>query len=171
MNHYLEEVDTRSNPVLEDWKTNAAQEMHEHLSLYLNAVVRRPLGKLLDFLESTESLILSHQGDGLGKIASMPSHSKSTFRKVLAGYDVKEIRRGIEALRKRVEKHFGGEEGGVTGAAGSTGGGELVKKVLKACEAYYEGVGERILRVSRDVYDGEVVAEWGAKDVEAAFRR
>jgi hypothetical protein len=55
MNHYLEEVDTRSNPVLEDWGQNAAQEMEEHMSLYLGAVIRRPLGKLLDFLESTES--------------------------------------------------------------------------------------------------------------------
>jgi len=165
MNHYLEEVDTRSNPVLEDWKTNAQQEMNEHMTLYLGAVIRRPLGKLLDFLESTESLMLSRQpGDSLGKISNMPSHSKSTFRKVLANYDSKEIRRGIEALRKRVEKHFGGEEG-------AAGGEALVKKVLSACEGFYEQVGERILVVSRDVYDGEVVAEWGRKDVEGAFRK
>jgi hypothetical protein len=108
MNHYLEEVDARANPVLEDWKQSAAQEMEEHMSLYLGAVIRRPLGKLLDFLESTESLMLSRQPDDPpSKISGMPSHSKATFKKILAGYDSKEIRKGIEALKKRVEKHFG----------------------------------------------------------------
>src|SRR5262249_32063933 len=61
MNHYVEEVDTHSNPVLEDWKQNAAREMNEHMTLYVGAVIRRPLGKLLDFLESTESLMNSRQ--------------------------------------------------------------------------------------------------------------
>ncbi|KAE9370425.1 hypothetical protein N431DRAFT_484644 [Stipitochalara longipes BDJ] len=163
MNHYLEEVDTRGNPVLEDWKQNAAQEMEEHMSLYLGAVIRRPLGKLLDFLESTESLMLSRQPDEPpSKISGMPSHSKATFKKILAGYDSKEIRKGIEALKKRVEKHFGdADDPGLSRA--------LVAKVIQNCEKYYEKVEDRILTISRDVYDGEI-AEWNRADVSAAFR-
>jgi hypothetical protein len=165
MNHYLEEVDARSNVVLEDWKQNAAQEMEEHMSLYLGAVIRRPLGKLLDFLESTESLMLSRQpGESALKISGMPSHSKSTFKKVLASYDSKEIRRGIEALKKRVEKHFGDADD-----PGLSRG--LVAKVIQNCEKYYEKVEDRILTISRDVYDGDVIAEWARADVSAAFRK
>ncbi|TVY36997.1 Exocyst complex component [Lachnellula subtilissima] len=165
MNHYLEEVDARNNPVLEDWKQNAAQEMHEHMSLYLGAVIRRPLGKLLDFLESTESLMLSRQpGEPMSQISGMPSHSKSTFKKILAGYDSKEIRRGIETLKKRVEKHFGdADDPGLSR--------NLVAKVIQNCEQYYEKVGDRILTISRDVYDGDVIAEWTKGDVSAAFRK
>jgi hypothetical protein len=164
MNHYLEEVDTRSNPVLEDWKQSAAQEMEEHMSLYLGAVIRRPLGKLLDFLESTESLMLSRQpGEPASKISSMPSHSKSTFRKILAGYDSKEIRKGIETLKKRVEKHFGDADD-----PGLSRG--LVLKVQQNCEKYYEKVEDRILTISRDVYDGDVIAEWTRTDVSTTFR-
>lgn len=164
MNHYLEEVDTRSNPVLEDWKQNAAQEMEEHMSLYLGAVIRRPLGKLLDYLESTESLILSRQpGDQASRISSMPSHSKATFSKVLAGYDSKEIRKGIETLKRRVDKHFGDADD-----PGLSRG--LVFKVQQNCEKYYEKVEDRILTISRDVYDGEVNIEWTRADVSAAFR-
>lgn len=164
MNHYLEEVDTRSNPVLEDWKQSAAQEMDEHMSLYLGAVIRRPLGKLLDFLESTESLMLQRQpGEPASKISSMPSHSKITFRKVLAGYDSKEIRKGIETLKRRVEKHFGDADD-----PGLSRG--LVLKVQQNCEKYYEKVEDRILTISRDVYDGEVMAEWSRQDVSTAFR-
>lgn len=165
MNHYLEEVVVGSNPVLEEWRETASQEMEEHMSLYLGAVVRRPLGKLLDFLESTESLMLSRQpGESASKISSMPSHSKSTFKKILAGYDAKEIRKGIETLKKRVEKHFGdADDPGLSR--------ELVIKVHQQCERFYEKVDNRILTISRDVYDGEVVAEWTRADISAAFRK
>jgi hypothetical protein len=164
MNHYLEEVDDRSNHVLEEWKHNAEQEMEEHMSLYLGAVIRRPLGKLLDFLESTESLILSHQpGETSSKISNMPSHSKLTFKKILAGYDSKEIKKGIETLKRRVDKHFGdADDPGLSRS--------LVLKVQQNCEKYYEKVEDRILTISRDVYDGDVIAEWTRADVSTAFR-
>ena len=47
MNHYVEEVDDQGASVLREWKAKAAEEMAEHLQLYLGAVIRRPLGKLL----------------------------------------------------------------------------------------------------------------------------
>jgi hypothetical protein len=47
MNHYMEEVDTRSDPILVAWKYKAEEEMGEHMDLYVDAVIRRPLGKLL----------------------------------------------------------------------------------------------------------------------------
>lgn len=47
MNHYLEEVDAHDDSVLLDWKTKARDEMNEHMGLYVDAVIRRPLGKLL----------------------------------------------------------------------------------------------------------------------------
>ena len=165
MNHYLEEVDTRSNPALEDWKQNATQEMDEHMSLYVGAVIRRPLGKLLDFLESTESLVLSRQaGEPASKISEMPSHSKTTFKKVLANYESKEIKRGIETLKKRVEKHFGDTDD----PALSRG---LVTKVQQNCEKHYEKVEDRILTISRDVYDGDIIPEFTKAEIAAAFRK
>jgi hypothetical protein len=47
MNHYMEEVDSRDDSVLEFWKVKAHDEYSEHLNLYVDAVIRRPLGKLL----------------------------------------------------------------------------------------------------------------------------
>jgi len=165
MNHYLEEVDARSNPALEDWKQNATQEMDEHMSLYVGAVIRRPLGKLLDFLESTESLIISRQpGEPASMISGMPSHSKTTFKKVLAGYESKEVKKGIETLKKRVEKHFGD-----TDDPGLSRG--LVAKVQQNCERYYEKVEDRILTISRDVYDGDIIPEFTKAEIAAAFRK
>jgi hypothetical protein len=47
MNHYMEEVDARPDTVLDYWKAKAQEEYNEHMNLYVDAVIRRPLGKLL----------------------------------------------------------------------------------------------------------------------------
>jgi hypothetical protein len=108
--------------------------------------------------------MLSRQpGEPASNISNMPSHSKSTFRKILAGYDSKEIRKGIETLKRRVEKHFGDADD-----PGLSRG--LVSKVQQNCEKFYEKVEDRILTISRDVYEGDIVAEWIRADVSAAFR-
>lgn len=175
MNHYVEEVHPRSNPVLEDWKARATQEMAEHMELYLSAVIRRPLGKLLDFLESTESLLLVNvpagAGTGIGgssnnpsSIATRASHSRSTFKKLLSAHDSREIRRGIETLRKRVEKHFGDADEAELSRA-------LVAKVLKQCEAFYIGIRERLGKVITEVYEDSLEMDWKREDVVVAFRR
>ena len=164
MNHYIEGVAVRNNPVLEDWNFRARAEMNEHLELYLAAVIRRPLGKLLDFLESTESL-LRNNPNSPQSIATRASHSRSTFKKVLAGYDAKEIKRGIDTLKKRIEKHFG--EGDDTPGLSR----ELITKVCKECEARYLDVGERVGKVVKEVYDGSLEVEWRREDVVGAFRK
>lgn len=160
MNHFAEETDTKGLEVLEIWKENANTEYTEHMALYLAAVMRRPLGKLLDTLENIEAQLAS--GKSAPAIVAQPSNSKDAFNKVLGNYDSKEVRKGIEALRKRVEKHFGDEEQG--------GSSALVGKVWGECEGYYSGVDGRIGRIVTDVYGGDVLFEWPRADVKAAFR-
>lgn len=164
MNHYIEEVAVRNNPVLEDWNFRARAEMNEHMELYLAAVIRRPLGKLLDFLESTESLIRNNSGSPTS-IATRASHSRSTFKKILSNYDAKEIKRGIDTLKKRVDKHFG--DGDDTAGLSR----ELVIKVFKECESTYLQIGDRVNKVVKDVYESSLEVEWKREDVISAFRR
>lgn len=47
MHYYRECVDAHGNLMLIDFKTKAQTLFSEHLGLYIKAVVRRPLGKLL----------------------------------------------------------------------------------------------------------------------------
>lgn len=162
MNHYIEEVDAKGNVVLEEWREKAVREMSEHMGLYLGAVIRRPLGKLLDFLESTESLLLTEPSPPT--IANRASHSRSTFKKILSNYDAKEIRRGIETLKKRVDKHFGDADDPNLSRS-------LVQRVLKECESSYLAVSERTRKINESVYEGSLELEWRRDDVVAAFRR
>jgi exocyst complex component 1 len=46
-NHYVEHVDPRGDQVLEEGKKKALEQYEEHLSLYVDAVIRRPLGKIM----------------------------------------------------------------------------------------------------------------------------
>jgi len=47
MNHYVEHVDERGNAALAEGKKKARSDLDEHLSLYVDAVIRRPLGKIM----------------------------------------------------------------------------------------------------------------------------
>ncbi|MCJ1312172.1 hypothetical protein MMC25_005846 [Agyrium rufum] len=163
MNHYVEEVEVRENGVLAEWKDRAFAEMDEHLALYLSAVLRRPLGKLLDFIESSDTLLQSLTDPRA--LANRPSHSKSAWKKLIVHYDAKEIRRGAETLKKRVEKHFSEGDDAVLAR-------DLVTKVWKECDARYRIVRKRTEELSRDVYEGDVCdIEWRIDDVAAIFRK
>lgn len=87
------------------------------------------------------------------------------FKKILSNYDAKEIRRGIETLKKRVEKHFG-EGDDIAGLSR-----DLVMKVCKECEARYLDIVERVSKAVREVYEGTLEVEWRREDVVAAFRK
>lgn len=103
------------------------------------------------------------------QITSRPTYSRKAARNVLSSYDSKELRRGIDQLRARIEKHFihGDEE------AKSR---ELVALVSKECERAYEKTVHRIEEMIRELYpptEGEknVEAEFGLTDVHSGFRR
>ncbi|CEL05920.1 hypothetical protein ASPCAL07032 [Aspergillus calidoustus] len=162
MNHYIEEVDVRNLPVLERWRDRAQQDLQEHLKLYLDSVIHRPLGKLLDFIDSAGNLISTTSNPA--DIASRPSHSRSVAKKVLATYDIKEIKRGIEMLKKRVEKHFGdADDPGLSRS--------LVIKVLRECEGRYERAYDETQGVLHAVYEGQLELEWRKEDAIAMFRK
>lgn len=164
MNHYLEEVDPRRNPVLEEWKEKAAQEFDENLGRYVAAVMSRPLKHLLLFLDSVETAMLTlAEGVPRSTIAQNSRQSKIAFQQILAEHDSKYVRNGISALKKRVEKHFGdADDPGLSRA--------LVAKVLEACERYFDDVDERVRAISSDVYDGVPTIEWTKSDISSSFR-
>ena len=163
MNHYMEEVDARSDPVLSDWMTKAQDDYREHIDLYVDAVIRRPLGKLLEFIESTETL-LNQPGASPQSIAQRSSHSRSVFKKLVHANDAKEVKKGIEALKKRVDKHFGDADDPSISR-------NLVAKVFVECEKKYNDTHERTVRIGQDVYGGEVEIDWGTAEVRNAFRK
>ena len=162
-NHYIEEVETHSNVVLEEWKEKAQHEFHTHCSHYVEAVIRRPLGKWLEFLESTETLLKSNETSPTN-VASKPSHSRSTAKKLLAQFDLKEVRKGVETLKKRIEKHFGD-------ADEPTLSNGLIEHVFHESSSRYGAAHDRMQAIIDTVYDGELKIDWRKEEVATLFKR
>ena len=155
------------NPVLAACKQKAENSMRTHRSRYLNAIIRRPLGRLLDFLEGVE---------GDRSKSGQATYGRSAFKKVLSSYDSKTVKRDIEQLKRRVEKHFGGEgqaadDGATTQYSSGQGHARLVGEILAECEGRFGEVLERTEGVVREVYAGELEVGFSRGDVAAAFRR
>jgi hypothetical protein len=162
-NHYIEEVETHSNVVLEEWKEKAQHEFHTHCNHYVEAVIRRPIGKWLEFLESTEALLKSNEASPTN-VASKPSHSRSTAKKLLAQFDLKEVRKGVDTLKKRIEKHFGDADE----SALSQG---LVEHVFHESSGRYAAAHDRMQAIIDTVYEGDLKIDWRREEVAAIFKR
>ncbi|KAL1297335.1 hypothetical protein AAFC00_004881 [Neodothiora populina] len=166
MHHYIEEVDDggKEGSVLAEWKGKALMDRAEHMEEYVIRVVRRPLGKIMDFLEATETLLSQNMSGP--SIAARPSYSRSTTKKLLAAHDSKEIRRSIETLRKRIEKHFGESDEEQLSR-------QLVVMVCKECERRYEHILDSLQRVCKELYKEEeksVVIDWTKEDIRSGFK-
>ncbi|SMR51070.1 unnamed protein product [Zymoseptoria tritici ST99CH_1E4] len=188
MNHYIEEVDDGNREgVLAEWKGRALMERSEAMEAYVTRVLRRPLGKLLDFLDAAESILATNPSQPTA-VSSRPSYSRKALRHLLKdssnalkpsgltgshkkqeGYDARNVRQGIVDLRERVDKHFkdAGDETQIRGLTGL---------IFKECERVYEKTLERLEELVREVYpptEGEksVEIEFSRADVQAGFRR
>lgn len=161
MYHFYTEVEERGDAVLGEWRGKAMMAMAEHQEHYVSAVIRRPLGKLLDFVESTDGTPSFSAGN---HAVAHGSHSRSAFKKALSSCDSKEVRRGIETLRRRIEKHFGdGDDYG--------GSQKLIANIAGECERRYYDLLERAQRLATETYEGTVAVEFGKEDIAQGFRR
>lgn len=129
------------------------------------------------------------------------TYSKSALKKVLKEYNAKDVRKYIDALFKRVEKHFEddggtssnlgglqpgsalpssklapgstlGPDGHLNGNGGVGAGGAVVAGVWKACEEEVLRITELFLkRIGQCYANSGVSLEYGPSDVRDAFKR
>jgi len=106
------------------------------------------------------------------EVSSNSTYNRSALKKVVREFGAKDVRKHVDALFKRVEKHFTeASEKTTTEESGGIAPGTVMVGVWKACEEellkYTEGFSRRISQC----YDNGVALDYTAADVEAAFRR
>lgn len=126
---------------------DARKVYKEELEAYISDVLQRPLGRMLEFLRQQDL----QKGSTL-----KPKHMVEKLKKLVATYDLKELRRGVEALRKRVEKHF--EDNNV-----------LFDKVWHAIQAEYLSIHSRLVRFAQE-YHAENIIEVSRKDIQQLLK-
>lgn len=98
-------------------------------------------------------------------IISRSSQSKQVFKKVLQNHDGKEIKKGIEALKKRVDKHFGDGDDQVLAQ-------RLVDRILERLQDDYIQTHKRVQMLLLTVYkDQGLEMQFMVQDVNTAFRK
>jgi len=145
----------------------------ENLNAYVKIVLRRPFSKLIDYFEGIERILKTTAPT---EVSSNSSYSKSALKKVVKEYNVKDVRKHIDTLFKRVEKHFteASEKATTEDVSSSTGiaSGTVMVGVWKACEEELLRITELFSkRINQCYKDAGVGLEYSPSDVEAAFRR
>lgn len=136
----------------------------ENLSAYVKLAVRRPFSKILDFFDGVERLV---QTSGAPSVAGNSNYNKSALKRVLRDFNAKDVRKHIETLFKRVNKHFGESDDVSVFAPGTVEMG-----VWKACEEDIRSNTERFARLISQCYaDAGYGLEYTLGDVEASFKR
>ncbi|KAL7644538.1 UNVERIFIED_CONTAM: hypothetical protein RMT77_004074 [Armadillidium vulgare] len=95
-------------PGLENQRKEAKQRYQEALNAYVTQYFGRPLEKLNLFFDGVQAKVAS--GVKESEIGYQLAFSKQELRKVIKEYPGKEVKKGLEQLYKKVEKHLS-EEG------------------------------------------------------------
>ncbi|XP_035207311.1 exocyst complex component 1-like [Stegodyphus dumicola] len=95
-------------PCLETERKDAKQKYNDALQAYVTQYFGRPLEKLNLFFEGVQNKVA--QGVKENEIGYHLAFSKQELRKVIKEYPGKEVKKGLESLYKKVEKHLCEEE-------------------------------------------------------------
>lgn len=136
MNLFCEGLEQFStiNLALKNVRLNALAFYQKELKLYIDFILHRPIGKLMDFLDSIEQVLRKNPDDNPG---SKPGLSRSTLKKLLINFDTKELRKVVDTLYKRVEKHFTEEIFSQSSPANLTSNRKLIAKVWTQTETEF----------------------------------
>uniref|UniRef100_A0A0L8GAK2 Exocyst complex component Sec3 PIP2-binding N-terminal domain-containing protein n=1 Tax=Octopus bimaculoides TaxID=37653 RepID=A0A0L8GAK2_OCTBM len=93
---------------LESEKKDFKQKYLESLHKYTTSLLGRPLEKIHIFFEGVESRVAA--GVKMEEVGYQLAFSKQELRKVIKEYPGKEVKKGLEHLYRKVEKHLCEEE-------------------------------------------------------------
>ncbi|XP_073501557.1 exocyst complex component 1 isoform X5 [Phyllobates terribilis] len=93
---------------LEAEKREAKQKYNDHLQSYVIHSLGHPLEKLNIFFEGVKARVA--QGIGYDEVSYQLAFSKQELRKVIKDYPGKEVKKGLDNLYKKMDKHLCEEE-------------------------------------------------------------
>ncbi|KAF8846217.1 hypothetical protein BDN67DRAFT_960913 [Paxillus ammoniavirescens] len=170
MHYFVAEISQLESGSVTGFLKQAEVIYNENLTAYVRIVLRRPFAKLIEFFDGLERLL---QTTAPSEVQKNSNYNKSSLKKVLKEFDGKDVRKHIDVLFRRVEKHFTEAEEKTTKeeSSGITPGTVMVG-VWKACEEELQRMTESfVTRISQCYIDSGLSLEYSSTDVEAAFKR
>jgi len=169
MHYFVAEIRQQEMGSVNVFSTQAEAVYDENLNAYVKMVLRRPFSKIIDYFDGVEQLLKT---TAPSEVSSNSSYSRSALKKVVKEYDAKDVRKHVDALFKRVEKHFTEASEVTTGESSGITPGTVLVGVWKACEEELLRITEIFAKRIAQCYASTGVSlEYSAADVEAAFKR
>ncbi|KAH9450617.1 hypothetical protein H4Q26_015224 [Puccinia striiformis f. sp. tritici PST-130] len=103
MHHFVTTVSKINAPALKASLDKAREEYDHNLALYIRLVLRRPLARFIDYFQGIDELLRTTEPS---QIAQHSQYTRASLKRVISTQDKKDIRKSIETLSKRVDKHF-----------------------------------------------------------------
>ncbi|KAF8745436.1 Exocyst complex component SEC3 N-terminal PIP2 binding PH, partial [Rhizoctonia solani] len=169
MHHFVADMTQLELGAVRAFVTRAEETYHRELSAYVTFVLRRPMAKIIDYFDGVERLL---QTTAPSEISNNSNFSRSALKKVVKEYDSKDMRKNVDGLYKRVEKHFDAEEGSTIPAGHNGATAPVLVGVWNACEEQLLRLTDRWIKLIGQCYpDSGVSLEYTTGDVRAAFRK
>jgi len=170
MHHFVAEISQIEVGSVSIFVKRAEAIYDENMSAYVKIVLRRPFAKIIDYFDGIERLLKTTAPT---EVSGNSNYNKSALKKVVKEFSPKDVRKHVDVLFKRVEKHFTeASEKSTTEEGGCIAPGTVMVGAWKACEEellrYTEGFSKRITQCYSD---SGVTLDYTIGDVEAAFRR
>ncbi|OAX44413.1 hypothetical protein K503DRAFT_706401 [Rhizopogon vinicolor AM-OR11-026] len=170
MHYFIAEMSQLELSSVSGFLKEAEANYNENLHAYVKIVLRRPFAKITDYFDGVERLLTTTAPTEVSKNSS---YNRSQLKKVIKEFDGKDIRKHIDALFKRVEKHFTeAEENATKEESSGIAPGTVMVGVWKTCEEELQRLTENFnKRISQCYADSGVSLEYTSVDVETSFRR
>lgn len=170
MHYFVAEMSQLDVGSVSGFPKQAEAIYNENLNAYVKIVLRRPFAKIIDYFDGIERLLTTTAPTEVSKNSN---YNRSSLKKVVKEFDGKDIRKHVDALFKRVEKHFTeAEEKATKEESSGIAPGTVMVGVWKACEEELQRMTENFnKRISQCYADSGVSLEYTTTDVETSFRR
>ncbi|KAI9461762.1 exocyst complex component Sec3-domain-containing protein [Boletus coccyginus] len=170
MHYFVAEISQLGTGSVSGFLKQAEAIYNENLAAYVRIVLRRPFAKLIEFFEGLERVLKTTAPSEVHKNSN---YNKSSLKKVLKEFDGKDVRKHIDVLFRRVEKHFTEAEEKTTREERSRiAPGTVMVGVWKACEEELQRMTESFSAMILQCYgDSGISMEYASSDVETAFKK
>lgn len=104
------------------------------------------------------------------EVGANATYNKTQLKKIIKDCTVKDVRRNIDSLFKRIEKHLAEGEDGAASGPGVAMPGTALSVVWKGCEEEMVRVTERFMKFLATCHK-DTSLEYSVADVETAFKK
>ncbi|KAH7910703.1 exocyst complex component Sec3-domain-containing protein [Hygrophoropsis aurantiaca] len=170
MHYFVAEISQLEIGSVAGFLKQAESIYNENLNAYVKIVLRRPFAKIIDFFDGLERLLKT---TAPSEVSKSSSYSKSSLKKIVKEFDAKDLRKHIDVLFKRVEKHFTEAEEKTTKEESSgIAPGTVMVGVWKSCEEELQRMTDGFSKKINQCYaESGVSLDYTSSDIEVAFKR